>query len=330
MHLLEVNGLSTCFFTHKGIVPAVSNVQFTVDKSKVVAIVGESGSGKSVTAQSILRLVSKPGKIMEGEVLFNNEDLLKKSTKEICRIRGRDISMIFQEPMTSLNPVIKCGNQIREVLRLHSRLQKKEEKEYVIELLNMVGIPEPKRRLNEYPHQLSGGMRQRIMIAIAIACEPQLLIADEPTTALDVTIQAQILDLIKDLQKKMKMSILLITHDFGIVAKMADEVIVMYTGKVLEQGSAYDVLNNPLHPYTQGLLESIPTLESGGKHSKEKLYCIKGMVPSLLELPKGCSFSPRCEKAMDICYQESPKLIVTGDNRKVSCWLHERSSCPHG
>jgi len=323
MHLLEIKNLSTQFFTYRGVVPAVSDVGFDIDKGKVVAIVGESGSGKSVTAFSIVRLVSPPGRIVEGSIMMNGKNLLELSERDIQKVRGKDISMIFQEPMTSLNPVMTCGGQIREVLSLHSRMTKAEQTGHIVELFKMVGIPEPESRLNEYPHELSGGLRQRVMIAMALACNPQLLIADEPTTALDVTIQAQILDLLKNLQKKTGMSVLLITHDFGVVAEMADDVIVMYTGRVMERAAVDEILRKPLHPYTQGLLRSIPSLDDKGKNSGERLFCIDGTVPSLLNMPEGCSFSPRCEKAMDICREKAPGLIDAGNGHKVCCWLYE-------
>lgn len=326
MKLLEIHDLSTHFFTSRGVVPAVSHVSFSAEEGKVLAIVGESGSGKSVTAMSILQLVTRPGRTVGGEILFRGEDLLKKSANEIRAVRGRDISMVFQEPMTSLNPVMTCGAQIREALGLHTTMTHQEQTNRILALFGMVGIPEPERRMRDYPHQLSGGMRQRVMIAMALACEPKLLIADEPTTALDVTIQAQILDLLREIRRKMNMSILLITHDLGVVSQMADDVIVMYAGKVLEAGSASDVLRTPLHPYTQGLLRAIPTLEGAGKRGGSELYCIRGTVPNLLEMPKGCPFHPRCECAMERCKFESPGYTGHGNGRKVCCWLYEGST----
>lgn len=323
MKLLEVNNLSTSFYTSRGIVPAVSNVSFSAEEGKVLAIIGESGSGKSVTALSILQLIAYPGRIIGGEILFQGENLLDKSKKEIRSFRGRDISMIFQEPMTSLNPSMSCGSQIREALKLHTNTDRRQQNERIIELFQLTGIPDPRRRMKDYPHQLSGGMRQRVMIAMALACQPKLLIADEPTTALDVTIQAQILDLLSEIKKKMNMSIIIITHDFSVVKQLADEVIVMYTGKVLESGPVGEILNYPLHPYTQGLLQSIPSLEES-KNSKGELYCIKGTVPSLLELPTGCPFHPRCEKAKDICRVKLPQYYCIQKNRTVKCWLYER------
>lgn len=320
--LLEVKGLRTCFFTSRGVVPAVADVDFYLEKGRITAIVGESGSGKSVTAMSILGLVSKPGKVVSGEIYFEGTDLLQLSKAKMRDIRGKDISVIFQEPMTSLNPVMTCGAQVREVLDVHQKgLSKKEKEERVVELFELVGIPESRRRLKQYPHQLSGGMRQRVMIALALACEPKLLIADEPTTALDVTIQAQILDLLKDLQKKMDMSVLLITHDLGVVAEVADDVIVMYGGSIQEAGTVEDVLRKPLHPYTVGLLQSIPSIEGEGKHANEKLNCIRGTVPNLLEIPEGCVFWPRCDHATELCKKKRPPVFNNKD-RRVACWLH--------
>ncbi|MCI8996537.1 MAG: ABC transporter ATP-binding protein [Lachnospiraceae bacterium] len=324
MSLLEVKNLNTQFFTSRGIVPAVAEVEFHVEEGKVTAIIGESGSGKSVTAMSILNLVSKPGRVVGGEILFQGLNLLTLTKSQLRDVRGRDITMIFQEPMTSLNPVMTCGTQVREVLKIHHKGMSREQQDRkVIQLFQRVGIPDPKRRLREYPHQLSGGMRQRVMIAIALACNPKLLIADEPTTALDVTIQAQILELLTKLKEETGMAILLITHDFGVVAQMADEVIVMYAGQVQEQGQVWEVLEDPLHPYTKGLLGSIPTLEGEGKRSGEKLYCIEGTVPSLIHLPGGCAFCPRCTKALDRCSMEKPPLFAAGSGRKVRCWQYE-------
>lgn len=321
--LLEVKGLQTCFFTSRGVVPAVADVDFSVEKGRVTAIVGESGSGKSVTAMSILGLVSKPGKVVAGEIQFDGKDLLKLSKAKMRDIRGKDISVIFQEPMTSLNPVMTCGAQVQEVLDVHHKeLSKKEKEDRVVELFEMVGIPEARRRLKQYPHQLSGGMRQRVMIALALACEPKLLIADEPTTALDVTIQSQILDLLKDLQEKMGMSVLLITHDLGVVAEVADDVIVMYGGSIQESGTVEEVLRTPLHPYTKGLLRSIPSVDGEGKYANEKLNCIRGTVPNLLELPEGCVFCPRCDYAKEICKTKRPPMIQKGE-RRVACWMHD-------
>ena len=328
MHLLEVSHLNTQFRTSRGTVMAASDVNFQIEAGEIVAIVGESGSGKSVTAQSILQLISPPGKIVGGEILLEGDDLLKKDRKQMCAVRGKDISMIFQEPMTSLNPAFTCGSQVVEVLLLHQKMTKKEARAEAANLFRMVGIPDPERRLDEYPHQLSGGMRQRVMIAIALACRPKLLIADEPTTALDVTIQAQILDLLKTLQAETGMSILLITHDFGVVSEMADRVIVMYAGKTLEMGKIRDIMDRPLHPYTQGLLQAIPLLQGGGKRAGERLYSIDGMVPNLAKLPAGCSFSPRCTKCCEKCHQEMPPTFKLADGRTVRCWLYEKEGEP--
>jgi len=327
MKLLEVKNLNTQFFTSRGVVPAVSDVTFDVETGKVTAIIGESGSGKSVTAMSILNLVSKPGRVVSGSVKLNGQDLLKFSKSQIREVRGNEIAMIFQEPMTSLNPVMTCGKQVCEVMKIHSGEMTRSEREAkVVELFQRVGIPDPERRLNEYPHQLSGGMRQRVMIAIALACNPKLLIADEPTTALDVTIQAQILDLLTKTKEETGMSILLITHDFGVVAEMADDVIVMYAGMVQEQGEVWAVLEDPLHPYTQGLLGSIPKIEGGGKHSGERLFCIDGTVPNLINLPEGCAFCERCTKSMEICGKKRPPLFDAGGGRKVRCWHYEKGA----
>lgn len=323
MNILEIEDLHTYFYTEKGIVQSIKGINFSVPKGKTVAIVGESGSGKSVTAQSIMRLIAAPGKIVKGKVLFEGENLVQKNNREMRKIRGNKISMIFQEPMSSLNPVHTCGQQVIEVLRIHQKLSTKEARNQAIELFKMVGIPSPEQRIDEYPHQLSGGMRQRIMIAIALACKPQVLIADEPTTALDVTIQAQILELMKSLQKKLGMAILLITHDLGVVAETADDVIVMYGGTVVEKGPVEKIFENPCHPYTKGLLLSIPRLEGKGKVGKERLYAIEGSVPNPLHLLAGCSFWPRCSYATDKCKTTAPNLFKIDSEREVSCWLVE-------
>lgn len=318
-NILKVNNLKTHFTVDKKVIPAVDGISFELKKGETLAVVGESGSGKSVTALSIMRLIqSPPGKIVDGEIFFDDKDLVKLSEKEMRKIRGNRISMIFQEPMTSLNPVYRVGEQISEVLRLHQKMDKKMALKKTIELLKLIGIPSPEKRVYDYPHQLSGGMRQRIMIAMALSCNPDLLIADEPTTALDVTIQAQILDLIKELKEKLDMSVLFITHDLGVVAETANKVIVMYAGNVMEQGNVREIFHDPLHPYTKGLLKSIPKLDT----TDEKLYTIKGMVPHLSELPEGCVFSTRCDECMDICKKKRPKLLDTKDGRKVSCWLY--------
>lgn len=316
--LLEVNNLRTEFKMRKGTVKAVDGVSFSIDKGEVLAIVGESGSGKSVTSLSIMGLLQEPGKTTGGEILFKGEDLLTKNKKEQQAIRGNHISMIFQEPMTSLNPVYKIKDQLMENIMLHMKLSKKEALERAVEMLELVGIPSARERAFDYPHQMSGGMRQRVMIAMALSCNPELLIADEPTTALDVTIQAQILELLNDMRKKFHMAVLLITHDLGVVSETADRVVVMYCGKVMEDAKVEDIFANPLHPYTNGLLKSIPKLEDD---SGEPLYMIKGMVPNPLKMPPGCPFSDRCERCMERCRQEMPQLIDM-DGHKVRCFLY--------
>ena len=305
--LLEVRNLKTYFFTERGVAPAVDGISFSLEEGKTLGIVGESGCGKSVTSLSVMGLVQKPaGRIMNGEILFKGEDLVKKSEKEMQGIRGSHIAMIFQEPMTALNPVYTIGTQIAEVFIVHQGMKKKEAMQKAVEMLRLVGIPSPETRVMDYPHQLSGGMRQRVVIAIALACNPELLIADEPTTALDVTIQAQILDLMRGLQKKLNTSIILITHDLGVVSEMADDVVVMYCGQIVEQGKREDVFRRMLHPYTEGLMHSIPTLAD---RPGVELETIRGMVPSLYDLPKGCRFHPRCPYAKPICSKVDPALI---------------------
>ena len=320
--LLEVKHLTTQFKVDKNkIIKAVDNSSFYIDEGETVAIVGESGSGKSVTALSVMGLVpNPPGKIAGGEILFAGEDLLKMSGKQIRDIRGNHISMIFQEPMTSLNPVYTIGKQITESIRLHMNLSKKDAEARAVELLRKVQIPDAEKRLKAYPHQLSGGMRQRVMICMALSCEPRLLIADEPTTALDVTIQAQILDLIREMSANTGASVMFITHDLGVVAEIAKRAIVMYAGCIMEMGKVSDMFRNPLHPYTQGLLQAIPKLSM--PHGKE-LYTIPGIVPDLSRLPQGCVFSTRCEKCMDICRQKRPPLKEMADGRQVRCFLAE-------
>lgn len=316
--LLEVKNLKTQFKVQGGLVNAVNGVDFSIGKGEVVAIVGESGSGKSVTSLSVMGLVpSPPGKVIDGEILFKGENLLNKSKREMQDIRGNKISMIFQEPMTSLNPVFTVGKQISESIMRHQKLSKKEAEKKVIEMLELVGIPSPEARIKDYPHQLSGGMRQRVMIAMALTCNPELLIADEPTTALDVTIQAQILDLMVKLKEKLGTSILLITHDLGVVAETADKVVVMYCGKVVESGTVDEIFENPMHPYTQGLLNSIPKVDE----ECEKLFMIPGMVPNPLEMPEGCAFSSRCGKCSEICTSKEPPLIKQNE-REVRCFLY--------
>jgi len=322
--ILEIKNLKTYFYTDKGIIPAVDNVSINVDKGKIVGIVGESGCGKSITSLSILQLVAPPGKIADGEIVFNGKNLLHCSQSEIRSIRGNEISMIFQEPMTSLNPVYTVGKQVVETLLIHNKkINRQEAKDKVIEMFNLVGIPEPEKRYNVYPHQLSGGLRQRIMIAMALVCRSKLLIADEPTTALDVTIEAQILNLMKRLQKEIDTSIILITHNLGVVAEMCDFVYVMYAGKIMEQANVYELFDNPLHPYTEGLLKSIPRVNAQNGESG-RLFSIKGMVPNMLYLPKGCRFSPRCEFAMDICKEQEPELVDLGKGHLVRCLKYKK------
>lgn len=316
--LLDVNNLKTQFKVKRGIVNAVNDVSFSVDKGEILAIVGESGSGKSVTSLSIMGLIRKPGRVAGGSILFDGEDLSTKTVKEMDKIRGDKISMIFQEPMTSLNPVYRVGDQIIESILTHTRMNKKEARAHAIEMLRLVGIPSPEQRVDDYPHQMSGGMRQRVMIAMALACDPELLIADEPTTALDVTIQAQILDLIKRLRDEIGMAVMLITHDLGVVAETADKVVVMYCGRVVEQADVKDLFTEPMHPYTQGLLASIPKMDE----DRERLYMIRGMVPDPTELPAGCSFADRCDKCTAKCREAMPALTELKDGRKVRCFLY--------
>lgn len=325
--LLEVNNLKTYFYLDEGILKAVDGVSFKIEKEKVLGIVGESGCGKSVTAQSILRIVPSPGKTVEGKILLgqdNNKviDLaqLDPFGREIRAIRGKEIAMIFQEPMTSLSPIHTIGDQIMEAILLHRDLNKKEARKLTLDMLEKVGIPNPYQRINEYPHQLSGGLRQRAMIAMALSCNPSLLIADEPTTALDVTVQAQILELMKDLQSKFGMAIMYITHNLGVIAEISDEVLVMYLGKVVEHGNVDDIFYNPSHPYTVRLLKSIPKV---GEKARTRLDSIKGTVPLPLDLPKGCTFYSRCPEAKDgICNVEDPSLIEIKRGHRVRCFLY--------
>ncbi len=320
--LLEVKNLITQFKVDKTkIISAVDKVSFSIDEGETLAIVGESGSGKSVTALSVMQLVpNPPGHIEGGEIFFQGEDLLKMSPAQMREVRGNKISMIFQEPMTSLNPVYTIGEQITEAIRLHLKLSKKDAEARAVELLRKVEIPDAEKRLKTYPHQLSGGMRQRVMICMALSCSPKLLIADEPTTALDVTIQAQILDLIRHLRESEKTAVMFITHDLGVVADIAHRAVVMYAGNIMEMGSVHDMFLNPLHPYTRGLLSAIPKLSTP---RGEKLYTIRGIVPDLSNLPKGCVFSTRCEECMEICHEKRPPLRQLEDGRQVRCFKVE-------
>jgi oligopeptide/dipeptide ABC transporter ATP-binding protein len=327
--LLSVEGLRTYFHSRAGLIRAVDGVDLSVDAGRTLCVVGESGCGKSVTALSIMRLIDPPGRIEPGSrILFRGRDLATADEEELREVRGNEISMIFQEPMTSLNPVYSVGDQVAEAVRLHLRLGRREAMDRAIEMLELVGIPSASRRIHDYPHQLSGGMRQRVMIAMALACNPRLLIADEPTTALDVTIQAQILELLKDLRDRLGMAILLITHDLGVVAEMADEVIVMYAGRVVERGPVEAVFDHPQHPYTEALLRSIPAL---GMTQSEPLHVIRGTVPGPLRWPAGCRFADRCDYAFDRCWGEEPPFFPTtarlGEGAHVAaCWLCQRGA----
>jgi len=316
--LLEIKNLKTHFFTHEGTVKAVDGVSFKINQGETLGIVGESGSGKSVTALSVMKLIpSPPGKIVNGEIYFEGKDLLKVDDKEIRKIRGKKISMIFQEPMTSLDPVFTIGHEIGEAIQLHQGLSKEEARKKSIEILKIVGMPDVEKRIDNYPHELSGGMRQRVMIAMALSCNPTLLIADEPTTALDVTIQAQILRLINDLKDKFGASVMLITHDLGVIAEMCDNVAVMYAGHIVEYTDVYTLFSNPLHPYTKGLSKSIPRMNVEAEH----LDAIPGLVPNLLDLPSGCPFHPRCDFCFERCVKEMPELIEIENSHLVKCHL---------
>ena len=319
-NLLEVKNLKTHFYTEDGVVPAVNGVDFNLKPGQTLGIVGESGCGKSITSMSIMRLIpTPPGKIVDGEIIFDDKNIVELSESEMRRIRGNDIAMIFQEPMTSLNPVYTIGTQIIEAIMLHQNMDKKAAREKCIEMLKLVGIPRAEEVVDDYPHQFSGGMRQRAMIAMALSCNPKLLIADEPTTALDVTIQAQIIELMKELKEKLNTAIMLITHDLGVVAEMADHVIVMYAGRVVEEAEVVDLFKDPKHPYTVGLMKSKPSLEGGAK----RLDVIPGSVPNPLAMPQGCSFHPRCSHAREICQSQVPELKSIGTGRKVRCWLYD-------
>jgi oligopeptide/dipeptide ABC transporter ATP-binding protein len=320
--LLELRDLKTYFFTSDGVAKAVDGVSYQLHRGETLGVVGESGCGKSVTALSILRLVpDPPGRTVSGEIMFEGTDLLKLSRAEMRRIRGNEISMIFQEPMTSLNPVFTIGNQIAEAIILHQRLSKRDALTKSIEMLQKVGIPAPERRVHEYPHQLSGGMRQRAMIAMALSCNPKVLLADEPTTALDVTIQAQILDLMFGLKEQLGMAIILITHNLGVVAESARRVVVMYCGKVVEEGAVHDIFKAPQHPYTQGLLQSLPRLEEKASGQKQRLTEIPGIVPSPYNLPTGCMFHPRCPKAQQVCKEQEPLLEKVPGGHYSACFF---------
>ena len=322
-HLLEVRDLQTHFPTRSGLVRAVDGVSFYLDRGELLGLVGESGCGKSITALSVMRLIAPPGKIVNGEILFDGKDLLKLSDSEMRQMRGDDIAMIFQDPMTSLNPVFTVGEQIAEALRLHRNLNKKDAWDAAVEAMKEVSIPDPSRRVRDYPHQLSGGMRQRVMIAMALACNPELLIADEPTTALDVTIQAQILELLNELRQSRRLAVLLITHDLGVVAEVADRVCVMYTGKIVEESRVGEIFEDPKHPYTRGLLKSVPKLSAHHIEKVTRLQTIEGTVPSPTNLPDGCHFAPRCEYRMERCTHGTIPLFELENNVKVRCVLYD-------
>ncbi len=326
MKLLEVKDLHTSFFTPSGEVKAVNGISFSLEKGKVLGIVGESGSGKSVSAYSILQILAGTGRIVSGSIKYMDQELVDAPKEKLNEIRGNKISIIFQDPMTSLNPVFTIGNQLMEAIMLHTDRDKKQAKERAIEMLRLVGVNEPEKRIKQYPHEFSGGMRQRVMIAMALACEPDILIADEPTTALDVTIQAQILDLIKDLQKQLGMAVILITHDLGVVAEMCDEVIVMYAGEVCERGTADEIFYNPRHEYTKGLLRSIPSVNDEGN----RLEPIGGTPVDLLNMPDGCPFSPRCDNAMKVCLCHKAKEKRINENHIASCWYNFKDAIEDG
>ena len=322
-NVLEVKDLHTSFFTDSGEVQAVNGVSFNLGRGKILGVVGESGSGKSVTAYSIMQILASTGKVVKGEILFNGENILNYNKKQMDEFRGEKCSIIFQDPMTSLNPTFTVGWQLREALRLHTQYKTRSAaNRRAIELLEMVGVNEPESRIKQYPFELSGGMRQRVMIAMALACEPDILIADKPTTALDVTIQAQILELMKDLQKKLGMAIILVTHDLGVIASMCDEIIVMYGGRVCERGTADDIFYHPCHEYTKGLLRSIPNVDN----MKEKLVPIGGSPINMLAMPKGCAFCPRCENALKVCLDQEPEELQMPDGHYAACWLNVKKA----
>ena len=326
MALLEVNGLRTSFFTDAGEVKAVDGISFQLERGKVLGIVGESGSGKSVTAYSIMQILAPTGKIVGGSVKLDGQELVGAGEKVMHTVRGNKISIIFQDPMTSLNPTYTVGHQLMEAILLHTDRNKQQARERALEMLRLVNVNEPEKRLKQYPFELSGGMRQRVMIAMALACEPDILIADEPTTALDVTIQAQILDLMRDLQKQLGMAIIMITHDLGVVAQMCDEVIVMYAGSICEQGTADEIFYNPCHEYTKGLMRSIPTAENNG----QRLQPITGTPIDLLNMPKGCPFAPRCEAAMKVCLSQRPERMLINDDHAAACWMNVKKGVDMG
>ena len=319
-HLLSVQDLHTSFFTDSGEVHAVNGVSFNLDPGEVLGIVGESGSGKSVTAYSIMQILADTGRITSGHILYKGQDLTTWDARQMSGFRGKCCSIVFQDPMTSLNPVFTIGNQLREAIELHTERKGKASLARAIEMLELVGINEPQKRVKQYPHELSGGMRQRVMIAMALACEPDILIADEPTTALDVTIQAQILELMQSLQKKMGMAVILVTHDLGVIADMCDNIIVMYGGHICERGTADEIFYNPRHEYTKGLLRSIPNVNN----MKEKLIPIAGTPINVLNLPKGCAFCARCDEAMKICLEQQPEELTINENHKAACWMNVR------
>ena len=321
-HLLSVKDLHTSFTTDHGDVQAVNGVSFNLDAGKVLGIVGESGSGKSVTAYSIMQILADNGRITSGEILYKGEDISRWSESRMQDFRGKCCSIIFQDPMTSLNPVFTIGSQIAEAVLLHTKSSKREAMEKALEMLKLVGINEPEKRLKQYPYELSGGMRQRVMIAMALACEPDILIADEPTTALDVTIQAQILELMQSLQKKLGMAIIMVTHDLGVIAEMCDEIVVMYGGRFCERGTADEIFYNPRHEYTRGLLRSIPNITN----MKERLVPISGTPINMLNMPKGCAFCARCDKAMKICLEQVPEERIINESHRASCWINTREN----
>ena len=325
-HLLSVQDLHTSFFTDSGEVHAVNGVSFNLDPGEILGIVGESGSGKSVTAYSIMQILASTGKVTGGRILYKGDDLTKWNEKKLSEFRGKCVSIIFQDPMTSLNPVFTIGNQLMEAIKLHTDKKGKDAWDRAVELLKLVGINEPERRMKQYPHEHSGGMRQRVMIAMALACEPDILIADEPTTALDVTIQAQILELIQELQRKLGMAVILVTHDLGVIAELCDNIIVMYGGSICERGTGREIFYNPHHEYTKGLLRSIPDV----KNMKERLVPISGTPINILNLPAGCPFCARCDNCMKICLQEKPMELDINENHKASCWMNVKEAFEGG